>query len=56
VVTTALGSVVAIGPIRALLAAILLRFVWLLPEVLIAGFVWRAGALKPERFDENKSA
>ena len=37
VVTTALGSVVGIGTIRALVAAILLRFVWLAAELVFAG-------------------
>lgn len=37
IVTTVLGSIVAIGPIRALIAAILLRFVWLIPETIMAG-------------------
>jgi uncharacterized membrane protein YbhN (UPF0104 family) len=41
VVTTALGSVAGIGPIRALVAAILLRFVWLIPELLISAATWR---------------
>ena len=49
VVTTALGSVVGIGPIRALVAAILLRFVWLFSELVFAS----GGYLIGRSFDDG---